>query len=142
MPLANVALTNTFDEWRLRTNQIIAALDQNDSITYLGFDKANSANYFTFLVNANATAAFVQANTVNTAVIAAFTKANNALANTTDITFNGNLKYTGNINVFAIITHANQSIGAANSVLFSDGRNNYWYPMLKIFDVNNNQIYP
>lgn len=142
MPLANVALTNTFDEWRLRTNQIIAALDQNDSITYLGFDKANSANYFAFLVNANTTAAFNQANTVNTAVIAAFTKANNALANTTDITFNGNLKYTGNINVFAIITHANQSIGAANSVLFSDGRKNYWYPMLKIFDVNNNQIYP
>lgn len=156
MALANVALTNTFDEWRLRTNQIIAALDQNDSITYLGFDKANSANYFTFLVNANTTAAFDKANsgniiasaafdranTVNTAVIAAFTKANNALANTTDITFNGNLKYTGNINVFAIITHANQSIGAANSVLFSDGRKNYWYPMLKIFDVNNNQIYP
>lgn len=25
MPLANVALTNTFDEWRLRTNQIMTA---------------------------------------------------------------------------------------------------------------------
>lgn len=28
MPLANVALTDTFDQWRTRTNQIIVNIDQ------------------------------------------------------------------------------------------------------------------
>jgi len=128
MSLANVALTNTFDEWRTRTNQIIVSLDQNDTITALAYNKANSANYYTYLVDANTSSAFL--------------KANNALANTTDITFSGNLKYTGNVNVFAIMTHANGTIGAANTVLFSNGLKNYWFPMLKIYDVNGTQIYP
>ena len=135
MSLANVALTNTFDEWRTRTNQIIASLDQNDTITALAFDKANSANIV-------ASSAFDKANSANIVASSAFLKANNALANTTDITFSGNLKYTGNVNVFAIMTHANGTIGAANTVLFSNGLKNYWFPMLKIYDVNGTQIYP
>jgi hypothetical protein len=44
MSLANVALTNTFDEWRIRTNQIIVSLDQNETITTAAFVKANVAN--------------------------------------------------------------------------------------------------
>ena len=149
MSLANVALTNTFDEWRTRTNQIIVSLDQNDTITALAYNKANSANYYTYLVDANTSSAFLKANSANyyTYLVdantsSAFLKANNALANTTDITFSGNLKYTGNVNVFAIMTHANGTIGAANTVLFSNGLKNYWFPMLKIYDVNGTQIYP
>jgi len=142
MSLANVALTNTFDEWRTRTNQIIASLDQNDTITALAYNKANSANYYTYLVDANTSSAFLKANSANIVASSAFLKANNALANTTDITFSGNLKYTGNVNVFAIMTHANGTIGAANTVLFSNGLKNYWFPMLKIYDVNGTQIYP
>jgi len=149
MSLANVALTNTFDEWRTRTNQIIVSLDQNDTITALAFDKANSANIvassaFDKANSANivASSAFLKANSANIVASSAFLKANNALANTTDITFSGNLKYTGNVNVFAIMTHANGTIGAANTVLFSNGLKNYWFPMLKIYDVNGTQIYP
>ena len=142
MSLANVALTNTFDEWRTRTNQIIVSLYQNDTITALAYNKANSANYYTYLVDANTSSAYNKANSANIVASSAFDKANNALANTTDITFSGNLKYTGNVNVFAIMTHANGTIGAANNVLFSNGLKNYWFPMLKIYDVNGTQIYP
>jgi len=150
MPLANVALTDTFDTWRTRTNQVIVSLDQNDGLTANAFGKANSANYYTYLVDANTSASFAKANSANyytylvdANTTAAFAKANAALANTTDITFNGNLKFTGNINVNSIQTHANNgTTGSANQVLMTNGTRNYWFPMLKIFDVNNNQIYP
>jgi hypothetical protein len=55
MALANVALTDTFDTWRVRTNQIIIALDQANTTTYsgiatstLGFSKANTANVLAY----------------------------------------------------------------------------------------------
>lgn len=34
MPLANVALTDTFDTWRVRTNQIITNLEQANTLVY------------------------------------------------------------------------------------------------------------
>jgi hypothetical protein len=55
MALANVALTDTFDTWRVRTNQIIVALDQANTATYSGINtttqgyvKANSANVLAY----------------------------------------------------------------------------------------------
>ena len=39
MALANVSLTNTFDEWRTRTNQTIYTLDR------IELNVANSINY-------------------------------------------------------------------------------------------------
>lgn len=62
MTIANVALTDTFDTWRLRTNQLIVLYEQsNNQITgafagvpasfnqaNLAFDKANSANVLAF----------------------------------------------------------------------------------------------
>lgn len=55
MPLANVALTDSFDTWRIRTNQIIISLDQTntyaygvESKSYPIFDKANAANLLAF----------------------------------------------------------------------------------------------
>ena len=55
--LANVALTDTFDTWRIRTNQIIVSLNSVDTnainalaisgyaavTANVGYDKANSA---------------------------------------------------------------------------------------------------
>jgi hypothetical protein len=62
MALANVALTDTFDTWRVRTNQLIVLYEQsNNQITSafsgvpasfaqanLAFDKANAANVLAF----------------------------------------------------------------------------------------------
>lgn len=92
MSLANVNITDTFDVWRVRTNQIIIALDENQVITnaafekantggtisYAAYDKANAANYFAYLVNANTVAAFDKANTGGSVSFAAFDKANSA----------------------------------------------------------------
>ena len=69
MPLANVALTDTFDTWRTRTNQIIVSLDQNDGLTANAYNKANSANVLAYNtgIGANAFAAATVAG-ANTAV--------------------------------------------------------------------------
>lgn len=83
--LANVALSDTFDVWRTRTNQIIIGLDRVETSDAGSYNKANSANYYAYLVDANATAAFARANIaianvnyVNTATQSAFAKANSA----------------------------------------------------------------
>jgi hypothetical protein len=83
MALANVQITDTFDVWRTRTNQIIVALEQTlvggtaNSII-ASFNKANSANYLAFNANANTIAAFDKANTGGTISYLAFDKANAA----------------------------------------------------------------
>lgn len=83
MALANVQITDTFDVWRTRTNQIIVALEQTlvggtaNSII-AAFNKANSANYLAFNASANASAAFDKANTGGTISYQAFDKANAA----------------------------------------------------------------
>lgn len=92
MALANVNITDTFDVWRVRTNQLIAATEQsldfangafttaNLAISTAGaaFSKANSANYFAYLVNANTVAAFDKANTGGSISYIAYDKANTA----------------------------------------------------------------
>jgi hypothetical protein len=94
MALANVALTDTFDVWRVRTNQIIISLDQTGTATAAAFAmanadntyataafaKANSANYFAFLVNTNTVSAFTHANGAFTQANGAFIQANGAFA--------------------------------------------------------------
>ena len=97
MALANVALTDTFDVWRTRTNQLIVAVEQSVDLsnqaynaanstvnaTTAAFGKANSANYFAYLVNANTTAAFAAANVAlaGGGANTAFDRANVAIAN-------------------------------------------------------------
>lgn len=90
--LANVALTNTFDEWRTRTNQIIVGLDVADTKANNAYNRANTGNMVAFLASANAQianatamAAFAVANTGNMVaylasvnVSIAYTKANTA----------------------------------------------------------------
>lgn len=43
MPLANVSLTDTFDTWRVRTNQLIIYTDQVDAIAQQAANTVNSA---------------------------------------------------------------------------------------------------
>ena len=43
MPIANVTLNNTFDEWRTTTNQLIAKGDQLEITLNSAFSTANSA---------------------------------------------------------------------------------------------------
>lgn len=76
MAIANVTLNNTFDEWRTTTNQLIVKSDQLELSITSNFDQTNIA--------------FTQANS-------AFSKANAALANTSGITFGGDLIITGNL---------------------------------------------
>ena len=79
MALANVSLSDTFDTWRTRTNQLIILADQNSTFANLGYTQANSA--------------YLQANT-------AYTRANTAEANSVPTiggTISGNLIITGNL---------------------------------------------
>lgn len=70
MPIANVTLNNTFDEWRTTTNQLIAVYDETNALSLLAYNTSNGA----------------------------FAKANAALANTST-TFSGNLTITGNLRI-------------------------------------------
>jgi hypothetical protein len=90
MALANIALTDTFDTWRVRTNQIIVALDQANTLTYNsvanssgGFTKANAANLLAYNTSIGAN---TWANTVGTAgnnyAVITSTRASNNWANT------------------------------------------------------------
>ena len=124
--LANVAITDTFDTWRIRTNQLIVKTNDDEVYSTAAYDKANSANVLayntgiganTFLLatlsgantavgtgaNAFSSATIAGANTAvgtgaNTVSTAAFNKANNALANSTG-TFVGDLNVTGNVSI-------------------------------------------
>jgi hypothetical protein len=129
MALANVALTDTFDTQRIRINQIIINLSQNELVTANSFARANVANAFAFQVNANTTAAFSRANTanafayqVNANTTAAFTKANTANyyaflvdANSSAAFLTANTTYTYAANDVMIV--ANSGFAKANAAL-------------------------
>jgi hypothetical protein len=83
--LANVALTDTFDTWRIRTNQIIVKGNEDELSTEAAFAKANTANITAELgynkanaANVLALAAFNQANSAYVIGNSAFDKANSA----------------------------------------------------------------
>ena len=85
--LSNVAITDTFDTWRVRTNQIILKTNDYDTTIANSYIKANTANYYAYLVDANATAAFSKANTANyyAYLVDANTNAVFSLANSVNI---------------------------------------------------------
>lgn len=135
MPLANVALTDTFDVWRIRTNQIIVSLDSAESnvvnvsaattivntATQGAFTRANSANYFAFLVNANTVAAFNYANssfvTLNTAINVAYTRTASAhdKANAANV-----LAYSSGVTASAAFSKANNALANATGTFAGD----------------------
>ena len=115
MALANVALTDTFDTWRVRTNQIIIALDQANTASYSGintstqgFVKANSANVLAYNTSIGANN---WANTVGVAGnnYASILAANNAVGANTWANTVGTAG-----NNYASILAANNAVGANN----------------------------
>ena len=95
MAIANVTLNNTFDEWRTTTNQLIVqsneiltissnAYSTANLVTYaydtsnLAFNKANTANYYAYLVDANTSASFGHSNTIYSYANSIFDVANAA----------------------------------------------------------------
>lgn len=161
MALANVNITDTFDVWRVRTNQIIVQLDQNDrsvnaafntvnsysALISSSYDKANSANYFAYLVNANTVAAFNAANTAlsgggaNVAfdrANAAFAAANVAIANVNYVNVYAQFANTVAIAAF---TKANSGGGGGSYYIGNNGRvGDAANGKNDIFRVNNNFI--
>lgn len=79
--LANVALTDTFDVWRTRTNQIIIKLDQVETSDAASFAKANAANISAGAAFDRANIAVANINYVNSAMQISFASANSG-ANT------------------------------------------------------------
>ena len=105
--LSNVALTDAFDIWRTRTNQIIIKLDQLETSDGASFNKANSANVLAYNTgigaNAFTSATISGANTVS---IAAFNKANSSVIPVQSDT----------INVTRFIAFINTSSGNASTL--------------------------
>ena len=123
--LSNVALTDAFDVWRTRTNQIIIKLDQLETSDGASFDKANSANVLAFNTgigaNAFTSATIAGANTAvgagaNTYAVAIGTAANSYMISTQN---GSNTAVGAGANAFtsATISGANTAVGAgANTV--------------------------
>jgi hypothetical protein len=104
--LANVVLTNTFDEWRTRTNQIIVKLDQiesanvrlqsNSSVIQIGNPDGKLGN--TIYVTSNAVS-----NTGGSITGSLSISANTSTANlsvTTAANIMGRLEITGNVTYY------------------------------------------
>jgi hypothetical protein len=105
--LANVALTDTFDTWRIRTNQIIVSLNTVD---------ANSSNAYAVSIAGITTAnlGYQQANVGTNIAIASFnaTNSNYGLSNTTSNTLN---------TVYGIANVAYGKANAANVLAYTSG---------------------
>ena len=69
-----------------------------NEVVQAAFAKANSANYFAFLVNANTVAAFDKANSAQTIAVAAYDNSNTKLSSSGG-TITGNLDVVGDLNV-------------------------------------------
>jgi hypothetical protein len=137
MPLANVALTDTFDIWRIRTNQLIyLAEGANDSVSFANtvaqqaFDKANSANLLALstgiISNAFTSATISGANTSVGAGANAFTSATIAGANTylISIIAGSNTAVGAGANAFAAATIAGANAHTNTLIAASFGQAN------------------
>ena len=128
MPISNVALTNTFDEWRTTTNQLVTTVNDilNDgagTITYRNVTAnnifANNINISGSIINAVAAASFDKANVANVIASASFDQANVARTHANAAFANANS--TGVV-ASAAFDAANAAFAAANAA--SDGSSN------------------
>jgi hypothetical protein len=106
--LANVSLTNTFDEWRIRFNQLIVKTNDSEPSIPGSYDKANAAYSYVSLVDANTKASFDKANSAN---LLAY-----------------NVGINANAYLISVITGANTAVGAganAYASLAGSGANAY-----------------
>ena len=125
--LANVALTDTFDTWRVRTNQIVVKGNDEELRLSSAFGQANTSGTtavaaFNQANTANATAisAFNQANTANATAIAAFSQANTANIRAISAFNQAN---TSNATAVAAFNKANTSLANTSGITFSGNLN-------------------
>jgi hypothetical protein len=115
--LSNVALTDTFDVWRVRTNQVIVKGNQEEIKVTDAYDKANSANLLAYNTGIG----------TNTYILATIAGANSAVGNGANAY--SNLITTGaNTHLKSIIMGANTAVGiGANSFAIAtiSGANTY-----------------
>ena len=110
--LSNVAITDTFDTWRVRTNQIIVKGNEDETISVAAYNKANSANVLAYNTgigaNAFTSATIAGANTAVGAGANSFTSATITGANTISIaafnTANAAVTTTRNVSTSGIAT--------------------------------------
>jgi hypothetical protein len=88
------------------------------------YDKANSANYYAYLVDANTSAAFAKANAASIAAGAAFGNANSKFSSSGG-TINGDVNITGNLSVTGNTTFINVASYVVNDPLLYIAGNNY-----------------
>ena len=114
--LANVALTDTFDTWRIRTNQVIVKGNDEELKLTDAYDKANAANVLAFQTgigaNAFTSATIAGANTAVGAGANAFASATIAGANTA-------VGAGANAFTSATIAGANTAVGAGANAFTS-----------------------
>jgi hypothetical protein len=136
MPITPVDLTDTFDVWRIRTNQIINLAEASNTAVIAAFDKANSANVLAFNTgigaNAYATAAAAGANaymiTVQNGSNTAVGTGANAFASATIAGANTAVGTGANAFTSATIAGANTAVGTganAYATAAATGANNY-----------------
>jgi hypothetical protein len=115
--LANVALTDTFDTWRIRTNQIIIKTNDDQFATIAAFDKANSANVLAYNTGIGA----------NTYLLATISGANTAVGNGANA-YSNLITTDANTHLKSVIMGANTAVGTgANlfSIATISGANTY-----------------
>lgn len=105
MALANVALTDTFDVWRIRTNQVITNLGQVETSGIGSYNKANAANVI-------ASSAFNKANST--------TYSSNVVIATTDNT-NAAFRITQTGTGAALLVEDNTNPDSTSFIVNSDG---------------------
>jgi hypothetical protein len=115
--LSNVALTDTFDTWRIRTNQLIVKTNDDELASIAAFNKANSANVLAYNTGIG----------TNTYLLTTITGANIAVGDGANAY--SNLITTGaNNHLKSIIMGANTDVGTgANlfSIATISGANTY-----------------
>jgi len=138
MPIANVVLTNTFEEWRVISNETIKAINDvfNDgmpNITYRNLTANNTTSNTIYTnsifvgginVSTYTAASYDQANTARTHANGAFITANAAFPSTGG-TISGDVYISGNLTVIGNSTVFNVSSLVINDPLIFLANNNY-----------------
>lgn len=120
--LANVSLTNTFDQWRIRFNQLIVKTNDSEPSISGGYDKANAAYSYVSLVDANTKASFDKANSANllaynvgintnTFLLAVISGANTAIGTGANL-YSASVGVSANTFAASTISGANSAVGA------------------------------
>lgn len=121
MALANVTLTNTFDEWRVRTNQIIYKQDELEgnvanALVGVASNTANALNY------ANSSFLRLTGNTVTGNVIfqGNYTNISSNLTVTGNTTLAGRINVTNTISIFGTMNLRNNIVTTGAGDLLID----------------------